>query len=101
MDNHCVVCGAYLADTGRMICEKCEKPNKAKLKPCPFCGGEAELYRMKRDSRKRYGVYHMIATIKCRECTAQVSQAGWDEERAIENAAKMWNRRAEDGTNDS
>lgn len=29
----------------------------AKLKPCPFCGGEAELYRMKRDSRKRYGVF--------------------------------------------
>ena len=25
MDNHCCICGAYLADTGRMICEKCEK----------------------------------------------------------------------------
>ena len=26
MDNHCVVCGEYLADTSRMVCEKCEKP---------------------------------------------------------------------------
>lgn len=67
------------------------------LKPCPFCGGEAELYRMKRDRRKVMGVYHTIATIKCTSCTAQVSQAGAWEERAIENAAHQWNRRAGDG----
>lgn len=67
-----------------------------KLRECPFCGGEAELYRMRRDNRKRYGVYHMIATIKCRECTAQVEQAGCNEDRAIEYAAKRWNRRVND-----
>lgn len=72
----------------------------ADLKPCPFCGGEAELYRMKRDGRKVMGIYHMIATIKCTGCTAQVSQAGYCEERAIKNAANMWNRRAEDGKAD-
>ncbi len=27
MDNHCCMCGAYLADTGRMVCPKCEKPS--------------------------------------------------------------------------
>lgn len=27
MDSHCVMCGSYLADTSRMVCEKCEKPN--------------------------------------------------------------------------
>ena len=26
MDNHCCMCGVYLADTGRMICPECEKP---------------------------------------------------------------------------
>lgn len=36
MDNHCAICGEYLADTSRMICEKCEKPKKAELKPCPY-----------------------------------------------------------------
>lgn len=25
MDNHCCVCGVYLSDTGRMICQNCEK----------------------------------------------------------------------------
>lgn len=29
MDSHCVMCGAYLADTSRMVCEKCEKPKTA------------------------------------------------------------------------
>ena len=31
MDSHCVSCGDYLADTSRMICEKCEKPSKLEL----------------------------------------------------------------------
>ena len=30
MDSHCVVCGAYLADTSRMICPECEKPSMTK-----------------------------------------------------------------------
>lgn len=25
MDNHCAMCGEYLADASRIICEKCEK----------------------------------------------------------------------------
>ena len=24
MDNHCAVCGEYLADTSRIVCERCE-----------------------------------------------------------------------------
>ena len=68
------------------------------LNPCPFCGGEATLYSMKRDKRKVLGVYHMIAEIRCTGvlgCTARVSQAGFDEKRAFENAALIWNRRAD------
>ena len=38
MDNHCCICGAYLTDTGRMICEKCEKPKKVMPKnTCQGC----------------------------------------------------------------
>lgn len=39
MDNHCVMCGAYLADTSRMVCEKCEKgePKMENKKPCLNC----------------------------------------------------------------
>jgi hypothetical protein len=71
------------------------------LKPCPFCGGEAELYSMKRDKRKRLGIYFMIAEIRCcgvLGCTARVSQAGVDEKSAFVNAATIWNRRANSGT---
>ena len=71
---------------------------ETELKPCPFCGGQAELYSMKRDNRKRFGVYHMIAEIRCHGvlgCTARVSQAGCDEKKAFENAATIWNRRAD------
>ena len=25
MDNHCCICGAYLAETGRMVCHSCEE----------------------------------------------------------------------------
>ena len=72
----------------------------SELEECPFCGSTAELYSMKRDKRKRLGVYHKIAEIRCTswDCTARVSQAGCDENRAFENAASMWNRRANDGT---
>ena len=83
-----------------MHTEKGKKMEHNELKPCPFCGGKAELYSMKRDKRKVFGVYHMIAEIRCVGgfCTARVSQAGYDEQNALENAASMWNRRANDGT---
>lgn len=74
------------------------------LKRWPFCGGKAELYSMKRDKRKVFGVYHMIAEIRCNGvlgCTARVSQAGCDEKKAFENAASIWNRRVDDESSES
>lgn len=68
--------------------------SEIKLKPCPFCGGEAELYSMKRDKRKVLGIYYMIATIKCKRCPAKIEVAGQDNDRAFKNAAELWNRRA-------
>ena len=60
-----------------------------KLKPCPFCGGEAELFKdisFSAESGKQ------IAEIKafawCCECSALVS--GDTEIEAVE----LWNRRA-------
>ena len=70
-----------------------ENVEEIKLKPSPFCGGEAEWYRTKRDKRKVFGIYHMIATIKCKSCTAEVHQAGYDADKAFENAANIWNKR--------
>ena len=88
MDNHCCICGAYLTDTGRMICEKCEKPKKAELKPCPFCGGRAHIdhYMQPKEEWR----------IRCMDCPTKFGRcAGLDKKEAIE----AWNRKAEDGKN--
>ena len=81
MDSHCVMCGAYLADTGRMVCEKCEK-QQTELKPCPFCGGEAKL-----------GWYRDFYYIRCKNCGIRTLV-----EFTMRRAIEAWNRRAEDGT---
>ena len=75
------MCGSYLADTGRMVCEKCEKP-KTELKPCPFCGGKDVQRVWKWD----------VCYVKCQACGARASRH-WTTDEAIE----AWNMRAEDG----
>ena len=63
--------------------------SEEKLLPCPFCGGEVQLFK---DDWNKYGAY-------CVECEATVGvhlDKGW---RAIlankEEAIAAWNRRAE------
>lgn len=51
-----------------------------KLKPCPFCGGEAKIMKM--------GYPHWIY---CLECGAKVHGGTTSEKDSI----KAWNRRAE------
>ena len=53
-----------------------------KLKPCPFCGGEAEVYENEYENITLF----MVA---CKNCG--ISTAGYDYE---EDAIKDWNRRA-------
>lgn len=63
------------------------------LKPCPFCGGEAEFYPAACIEQGWY-----IATVQCVSCAAQVcSKPGLDraEQEANESAVKSWNTRAE------
>jgi len=61
--------------------------NKTKLKPCPHCGGKAELYD---DSKKRseYGEYRVI----CQEdgCINSAVRVTYFEEHHAINA---WNKR--------
>ena len=53
---------------------------ESELKPCPFCGGRAKMYN--------WGVWG----VRCTDCGAG---SDWDieEHKAIE----AWNRRVEDG----
>ena len=61
-----------------------------KLKPCPFCGGEAFVY-------KRYdSVWRLDPTdftVLCKECRGGVRHYFQTESESIE----AWNRRANDG----
>ena len=50
------------------------------LKPCPFCGGEAELW----DNKMEYRLYGVL----CKECDCMTPYAVTGEE-----AVEVWNRR--------
>ena len=56
----------------------------AELKPCPFCGGVAEISLL----FGRYGV-------ACSSCQGAIIPCPY---QSKEEAIEAWNRRAEDGT---
>lgn len=68
-----------------------------KLKPCPFCGGEA--YYRKPEHLK--GTAFDIMRIECRKCGATpyaVETYEFDTEADKKEAiARFWNRRADNG----
>ena len=73
MINHVVAC----MEKVRMEMEK--------LKPCPFCGGKAEMLISEyKDSRKEY-------LAACTECDGMVER--WRETE--KEAAEQWNRRTQ------
>lgn len=67
----------------------------AELKPCPFCGGEAEIQYMRR--KKLFARFYPpyvthVVYIRCKACVA-TSAVKWTRENAIE----AWNRRVKEG----
>ena len=48
MDNHCVICGAYLADTSRMVCPECEKDTQAVMTKDRKMGKGVKFERIRR-----------------------------------------------------
>lgn len=62
--------------------------NKIELKPCPFCGGKAEMF-----TPRIFGEwvgYHYVA---CQKCHARTS-GFMPKKRTKKLAAIYWNRRA-------
>lgn len=62
----------------------------AKLKPCPFCGGEAEL-----GTKKLVGL--LMSAIVCPKCKASTNifDEFTDVDTAEKAAVDAWNRRTE------
>lgn len=72
------------------VCQEPE-PKNAKLKPCPFCGGEAKF------ASQKWGL--SFAYVKCSKCHAKVcvdkmELPGVPLELLSEMAISEWNRRA-------
>ncbi len=65
------------------------------LKPCPFCGGEAELMQTKCLSNGCVLYYVFHYDLKCRTNGIRTENMATQEE-----AIEAWNRRADDGTLD-
>lgn len=66
-----------------------QKRRKNKLKPCPFCGGDAEInvdHEGVEDTEKRHWAY----TVVCNRCCATSGHT-----YLPEKAREAWNRRAE------
>lgn len=71
------------------------------LKPCPFCGGEAEINKkpLWRGNHGYKGCYEFVAV--CKKCGCKVDHIKNDsiyrsEEEAQENVINAWNKRASD-----
>lgn len=73
----------------------------AKLKPCPFCGGKAELC-----NGSTYGLFDFVY-MSCRKCYARTERVYirhinvkgtgyYTEEEAIQKAVEAWERREND-----
>ena len=56
-----------------------------KLKPCPFCGGEATV---------RYEGHANVLSVGCRECNIRTAYMVADD-IGVSEAAAAWNRRTE------
>lgn len=64
-----------------------------KLKPCPFCGGEAVMYTVDPHEHKvgtATMVYEGNTFIECTECSCTIG------EPTRKDAIALWNRRVEE-----
>lgn len=61
------------------------------LKPCPFCGGEAEVQKAKSTS---YFGRKLPYKVKCKRCHCALAYQFFGTEK---DATKAWNRRADNG----
>lgn len=62
--------------------------NKAELKPCPFCGGEADIFTSVEVGYLGSNKF----TVRCGNCFC-----GTGNYKDIARAKEAWNRRADDG----
>lgn len=70
----------------------------AELKPCPFCGGEAEYFNFV-DYRPQTNLHRPACFVRCTNCkTRSADFTAEDQTFAYKDkATETWNRRTTDG----
>lgn len=70
----------------------------SELKPCPFCGGNAEIRALwipkKGDPNKEIASHKYVRCSRCFAQTYEFPTKNWTGENAADYAIKAWNRRA-------
>lgn len=66
-----------------------------KLKPCPFCGGDALLFLQCRNGIPS-GDVGTEAIIQCNECNAKITRWALKKNWAKKSVIDAWNGRAEE-----
>ena len=66
-----------------------------KLKPCPFCGGEAELVNAIGNDYYRSD-QHIVCNARCKDCGVETTGSVAEDHTFayVEQAIEKWNRRA-------
>lgn len=68
------------------------------LKPCPFCGGEAEIATSQSAYYEMVGKHgHACISLECRKCNLDMYEHSFhikNYEAKVQALAKKWNRRA-------
>lgn len=68
----------------------------AELRPCPFCGGEAELKSHYLVSSVGWGKSYMTYHVRCKVCENRtVAFNGLDDLSPKDKAIEAWNRRSD------
>ena len=88
--NNCERCSGY-----DPVKSKTEEKKPPYLKPCPFCGGEAEI--KKDNTCMGHGDYGSCKWVKCKECGTSTKKYLCDGyygcEMTDEELAEKWNNR--------
>ena len=72
--------------------EKKENGKMIELKPCPFCGGEAEYF----DERIYIMNNAFLMGVKCKKCGGAIFDS--DKAHCPNDVFNAWNRRADNAT---